>query len=98
MPLHSVTQAVDGLQEKGKGKLGTTKKGIGPTYSSKATRNGLRVSDLVGDFAKFTEKFETLVKYHEDSFGDLEIDKAAELQKYKVIKQLAFVFKEKLSK
>lgn len=27
--------------------LGTTKKGIGPTYSTKALRVGLRVSDLI---------------------------------------------------
>jgi adenylosuccinate synthase len=27
-------------------KIGTTKRGIGPAYASKATRNGLRVSDL----------------------------------------------------
>ena len=51
---------MDGLQEtersEGKGQLGTTKKGIGPTYSSKATRNGLRISDLLGDFDKFAEK------------------------------------------
>jgi len=53
-------QAVDGLQEqekiqKGQG-LGTTKKGIGPTYASKATRNGIRVGDLLGDFEIFREK------------------------------------------
>lgn len=53
-------QEVDGLQEqeksqKGK-KLGTTKKGIGPTYASKATRNGIRICDLLGDFSEFTEK------------------------------------------
>lgn len=53
-------QAVDGMQEAEKlldGKsLGTTKKGIGPAYSSKATRNGIRVGDLVGDFSIFIEK------------------------------------------
>lgn len=53
-------QQVDGLQEqentqKGQG-LGTTKKGIGPTYSSKATRNGLRIGDLLGDFKEFTKR------------------------------------------
>lgn len=40
---------IDGLQEEalsGKDKIGTTKKGIGPTYSSKATRNGVRIGDL----------------------------------------------------
>jgi len=35
-------------QEKGGKSLGTTKKGIGPTYSSKATRNGIRIADLLG--------------------------------------------------
>lgn len=49
---------MDGLQEteKGNKSLGTTKKGIGPTYASKATRNGLRLADLVGDFNTFKEK------------------------------------------
>lgn len=53
-------QHVDGLQEQEKGQksLGTTKKGIGPTYSSKATRNGLRIGDLLGDFNNFTEKYD----------------------------------------
>lgn len=51
-------QQVDGLQEAEKGgkSLGTTKKGIGPAYSSKATRNGIRVADLLGDFNTFSEK------------------------------------------
>lgn len=52
-------QQVDGMQEaeKGAGKsLGTTKKGIGPAYSSKATRNGIRVGDLLGDFSVFSDK------------------------------------------
>jgi adenylosuccinate synthase len=49
---------VDGMQEQEKGKksLGTTKKGIGPTYSSKASRTGIRIADLIGDFAQFSEK------------------------------------------
>lgn len=37
--------------------LGTTKKGIGPTYSSKASRSGLRVCDLIGDEQRFRERF-----------------------------------------
>lgn len=54
-------QQVDGLQEAEKGgkSLGTTKKGIGPAYSSKATRNGIRVGDLLGDFNTFSDKYET---------------------------------------
>lgn len=49
---------MDGLQEQEKGKksLGTTKKGIGPAYSSKANRIGLRMADLIGDFNQFSEK------------------------------------------
>lgn len=52
-------QKVDGFQEEEKGKksLGTTKKGIGPAYSSKASRNGIRVADLVGDFESFSAKY-----------------------------------------
>lgn len=40
---------VDGLEEKFKGeyKAGTTKRGIGPTYSNKAARFGLRIYDLI---------------------------------------------------
>lgn len=58
-------QQVDGLQEleKGKKSLGTTKKGIGPTYSSKATRNGIRIADLLGDFSQFVEKYITFDGY-----------------------------------
>lgn len=53
-------QAIDGLQEAEKantGKsLGTTKKGIGPAYASKANRTGIRVGDLMGDFNVFADK------------------------------------------
>lgn len=51
-------QKVDGLQEleKGSKSLGTTKKGIGPSYSSKANRIGIRIADLIGDFRQFSEK------------------------------------------
>ncbi|KAL9090031.1 MAG: hypothetical protein Q9159_002199 [Coniocarpon cinnabarinum] len=41
-------QLLDGLEEKalGKGNIGTTKRGIGPTYSSKAARTGIRVGEI----------------------------------------------------
>ena len=61
-------QQVDGLQETKRqdGMLGTTKKGIGPTYASKATRSGIRMADLVqGDFdTQFAPKFKRLVSDH----------------------------------
>lgn len=80
-------QAADGLEEsqrqENKTKLGTTKRGIGPTYSSKANRNGIRVSDLVGDFDKFREKFTNLADNFSSRFPTLTIDKEAELTRYK---------------
>ncbi|XP_035733241.1 adenylosuccinate synthetase-like isoform X1 [Vespa mandarinia] len=78
-------QQVDGLQEleKGTQSLGTTKKGIGPTYSSKATRNGIRIGDLLGDFDIFTEKFNALVLSYQKMFPALQVDTKAELERYK---------------
>ena len=51
-------QSVDALQEaeRSKANLGTTKKGIGPAYSTKANRSGVRVADLMGDFELFAQK------------------------------------------
>ncbi|KAH9489096.1 hypothetical protein Btru_057658 [Bulinus truncatus] len=78
-------QQVDGMLESGRGhkSIGTTKKGIGPTYSSKATRNGLRISDLIGDFNKFSEKFKHLVDHFKTVFPELEVDIDKELALYK---------------
>ncbi|XP_063059789.1 adenylosuccinate synthase, like [Engraulis encrasicolus] len=81
-------QAVDGAQElqrtlqAGKN-LGTTKKGIGPAYSSKAARNGLRVCDLVSDFAVFEEKFRVLAEHFQAMYPNLNIDVDAELDQLK---------------
>ena len=46
---------------KGKNKIGTTKRGIGPAYGDKAARTGLRVIDLV-DGDKFKEKLAWKIK------------------------------------
>ena len=46
---------------KGKNKIGTTKRGIGPAYGDKAARVGLRVRDLV-DSAKLETKLEARIK------------------------------------
>ncbi|KAI3387643.1 hypothetical protein SNEBB_008359 [Seison nebaliae] len=47
-------------EKRGRASLGTTRKGIGPTYSSKATRNGLRIIDVLGDWDEFLRKYEKL--------------------------------------
>lgn len=79
-------QQVDGLQEAekaGEGKsLGTTKKGIGPAYSSKATRNGIRVGDLMGDFKLFSDKFRGIVATYQRLFPGCKVDVDAELKRY----------------
>ncbi|CAL8111580.1 unnamed protein product [Orchesella dallaii] len=80
-------QQVDGLQEaekaKGNKSLGTTKKGIGPAYASKASRTGIRVADLVGDFGSFTAKFKDLVTSYQKTFTDLNVTVEDELKRYR---------------
>lgn len=51
MPTHRVLDAAYEAA-KGTAKVGTTGKGIGPTYTDKVSRNGLRVGDLLHDFNK----------------------------------------------
>ena len=46
---------------KGKGKIGTTGKGIGPTYTDKTSRNGVRVGDILDNF---DEKYKAAVDKH----------------------------------
>lgn len=53
---------------KGKNKVGTTGKGIGPTYSEKASRTSLRVGDILENFQ---HKYEALKARHEQILKDL---------------------------
>lgn len=53
---------------KGKNKVGTTGKGIGPTYSDKAARVGLRVGDILNNFEA---KYAALKARHEQILRDL---------------------------
>lgn len=46
LPTHRLLDAA-GEKAKGEGKIGTTGKGIGPTYTDKISRNGLRVGDIL---------------------------------------------------
>lgn len=49
MPTHRVLDAAIEAS-KGKNKVGTTGKGIGPTYTDKVSRTGLRVGDILDNF------------------------------------------------
>ncbi|MBR5843597.1 MAG: adenylosuccinate synthase [Bacteroidaceae bacterium] len=56
---------------KGAGKIGTTGKGIGPTYTDKISRNGLRVGDI---FLDFENRYNTLKARHEAILASLNFE------------------------
>ena len=65
MPTHRLLdKAIEAA--KGKNKVGTTGKGIGPTYTDKTSRNGLRVGDILENFeekyAKHKERHMKMLK------------------------------------
>ena len=67
MPTHRVLdRALEAA--KGKSKVGTTGKGIGPTYTDKVSRNGLRVGDI---FEGFAEKYAAHKARHEQMLKSL---------------------------
>eukprot|EP00953_Heterococcus_sp_UTEX-ZZ885_P010918 6339-Heterococcus_DN1.PRE.4 len=72
----------------GRNKIGTTKKGIGPAYSSKILRNGIRIGDLQ-DFDEFVTKLTSLAEYYRRSYGDtVQIDLDAEIKYYKEVRDV----------
>ena len=62
LPTHRLLDAAY-ESAKGKGKIGTTGKGIGPTYTDKVSRNGLRVGDLL---CNFEEKYKNAIDRHKE--------------------------------
>ncbi len=71
--VHLITpthRLLDAANEKAKGgkKIGTTGKGIGPTYTDKISRNGLRLGDV---FHNFKEKYSTLRQRHLEMLASL---------------------------
>ncbi|MAX69068.1 MAG: adenylosuccinate synthase [Flavobacteriales bacterium] len=61
LPTHKLLDAAS-EKAKGKNKIGSTLKGIGPTYMDKTGRNGLRIGDISDN--NFTEKYEKLKNKH----------------------------------
>ena len=61
LPTHRLLDAAS-EKAKGKEKIGSTLKGIGPTYMDKTGRNGLRVGDILS--SKFKDKYEKLKNKH----------------------------------
>lgn len=79
---------------KGKNKVGTTGKGIGPAYSDKAARIGLRVGDILGDFDK---KYAALKARHEQILRDLHYDYDISADEDKWMEGVEYMRKYRLS-
>ncbi len=63
LPTHRLIDAASEAS-KGASKIGSTLKGIGPTYMDKTGRNGLRIGDITRP--DFMERYQLLVKKHEE--------------------------------
>lgn len=72
---------LDKIQEemKGDGKVGTTGRGIGPTYQDKAGRIGIRICDLIGDPEVLLEKVKVIGKFHSMTLRDYVSEKRRQI-------------------
>ncbi|MEG2336750.1 MAG: adenylosuccinate synthetase, partial [Bacteroidales bacterium] len=74
LPTHRILDAAM-EQSKGAAKIGSTVKGIGPTYTDKAARCGLRVKDILSP--NFISKYEKLRAQHIQMLKDMHFDLAS---------------------
>ncbi|MBS1534967.1 MAG: adenylosuccinate synthase [Bacteroidetes bacterium] len=99
LPTHRLLDAASETA-KGKAKIGSTLKGIGPTYMDKTGRNGLRIGDI--ELADFKDRYRALAEKHEAmiAFYDVNIQyNLPELEKeffeaIETLKQLQFIDSE----
>ena len=78
LPTHRIIDAVS-EKSKGKKKIGSTLKGIGPTYMDKTGRNGIRVGDLESD--NWLEKYRNLANKHQKMLSFYDVDFEYNLEK-----------------
>jgi adenylosuccinate synthase len=71
LPTHRLLDAASETA-KGKAKIGSTLKGIGPTYMDKTGRNGIRVGDL--EFEDWKDKYRQLADKHEAMINFYNVD------------------------
>jgi adenylosuccinate synthase len=71
LPSHRILDAASEAA-KGKTKIGSTLKGIGPTYMDKTGRNGLRIGDIINQ--EFKEKYNALTNKHKDLLKQYDFD------------------------
>jgi len=71
LPTHRMLDAVS-ESLKGQSKIGSTLKGIGPTYTDKFARNGLRIGNM--NETDFMERYRTLKEIHFHTIGSYQTD------------------------
>ena len=71
LPTHRLLDAANEAAM-GKGKIGSTLKGIGPTYTDKVSRNGLRVGDVLAD--DFEARYRKLKDRHVRMLSQMQFD------------------------
>lgn len=97
LPTHRILDAAI-EQAKGEEKIGSTLRGIGPTYRDKAGRDGLRIGDI--ETADFKEKYNKLKAKHElllrqyDYSYDVEQDEVEWFQSIETLKRFKFINSE----
>ena len=99
LPTHRLLDAASEAS-KGKAKIGSTLKGIGPTYMDKTGRNGIRVGDLELD--NWQEKYRALADKHEAMIDFYNVDVQYDLadleaeffKAVEVLKSLTFIDSE----
>lgn len=99
LPTHRLLDAASEAS-KGKAKIGSTLKGIGPTYMDKTGRNGLRVGDIELD--DFEARYKSLRDKHEEMISHYNIEiqynlselEAEFFEAIKTLKSLQFIDSE----
>lgn len=99
LPTHRLLDAASEAS-KGKAKIGSTLKGIGPTYMDKTGRNGIRVGDL--EMADWRDKYRALANKHEEMIRFFDVDIQYNLKELEqeffeaveILKELTFVDSE----
>ena len=80
--------------------IGTTGKGIGPTYSTKASRSGIRVHHLVNPDPEAWEEFKTrylrLVESRQKRYGEFEYDPKEELARFEKYRETLETIRRRL--